>query len=46
MSSEDWPHPVPRITDAERAGRIRRLQQEMAAAGVDAVLLAGTSNLL
>ena len=45
MISEDWPHPVPPIADAERAGRIRRLQQEMAKAGVDAVLLAATSNL-
>ncbi len=40
-----WRHPVPRIADAERAGRIARLRAAMDAAGVGALYLGSTESL-
>lgn len=41
-----WPHPVARITDEERLGRLARLRQEMDAADLAGFLLGSTESLL
>ena len=44
-SSASWPHPVPRISEAERRERLERLRAAMDAAGVAGLLLGSTESL-
>jgi Xaa-Pro dipeptidase len=45
MKSARWSHPVPRIGEAERLGRLSRLRATMASNGLAGVLLGSTPSL-